>query len=170
MAIGAMRPLICLCFLWHVGVIGNLQADTVSDSDYCGDETAMTFPGWREWTGVTTKPIISAAHNNNWVGVYVDELAKDTYLAASSPYPICAKVIKPIYNDAYGASVRKLTIMVKMHSGYDPENADWWYGDYDAFGTTVRKHGKLAECITCHKQAAETDYLFSREVVTAAKE
>ncbi len=130
----------------------------------------MTFENWRNWTKVTRQPVISKAHGNNWVGVYVDDVAKATYLAASSPYPKCARVVKPVYADATGSNVLMLTVMVKMPVGYDQENSDWWYGKYDASGTAARRQGKLPDCIACHKQAAETDYLFSKEVMESAKE
>ena len=35
-------------------------------------------------------------HSNNWVGIYVDELAKDTNLRAGAPYPECTRIVKPI--------------------------------------------------------------------------
>ena len=38
-------------------------------------------------------------------------------------------------------------------------------------GVALKKQGKLyTGCIDCHKQAAETDYLFSEDVLEAAKE
>ena len=49
------------------------------------------------------------------------------------------------------------------------ENGDWWCGIYDKSGTIAKKQGRLLnDCITCHKQAAKTDYLFSEEVLSAA--
>jgi hypothetical protein len=142
-----------------------LAAENDSSLENCSSDKMMTFEGWAEWTKVTPKPVVSAGHSNNWVGIYVDKLAESTYLSASSPYPECARIVKPIYWDASGTGVRKLTIMVKMPPGYDSENADWWYGVYDASGTKMRRQGKLTDCIPCHKQAAETDYLFSKEVI-----
>jgi hypothetical protein len=136
----------------------------------CDDDSEMTFEGWREWTQITPKPVVSGGHSNNWVGIFVDELAEETYLSAGAPYPECAKIVKPIYNDSEGKSVRKLTVMVKMPAGYDPENGDWWYASYDATGTSVRKQGRLGDCISCHKQAVETDYLFSNEVLKSSEE
>ena len=144
-----------------------LGAESVSTAQSCSD-TKMTFEDWKHWTSVTPKPVKSKGHSNNWVGIYVNELAGTTYLSASSPYPICAKIVKPIYTDSSGTSIKKLTIMVKMPRGYDPKNADWWYGISDESGIDVWG-GKLPGCITCHKQAAETDYLFSKEVINASK-
>ncbi len=150
--------------------VGAVEANADPTTNRCDDDNGMTFEGWREWTQVTPKPVISEGHSNNWVGIYVNELAKDTYLSAGAPYPECAKIVKPIYSDAEGKSVRKLTIMVKMPPGYDPDNGDWWYAHADASGTRIGSHGRLAGCIPCHKQAAETDYLFSKDVLNAAKE
>ena len=90
-----------------------------SASNSCSEGGKMTFENWRMWTKVTPKPIVSTGHGGSWVGVYVDDLARDTYLAAGAPYPECAKIVKPIYTDASGSKVTKLFIMVKMPSGYD---------------------------------------------------
>ncbi len=146
------------------------SSQSVNSAGDCNDVNAMTFEGWREWAQVTQKPIISEGHSNNWVGIFVDELAKDTYLSASAPFPECAKIVKPIYFDAEGKSIRKLTIMVKMQPGYDPDNGDWWYANADASGTKIGRNGRLQGCIGCHYDAAETDYLFSKDVLDAANE
>ncbi len=146
-----------------------LGAEPDSATQSCNDEI-MTFEDWKQWTSVTPEPVRSKAHSNNWVGIYVNKLAESTYLSASSLYQVCAKIVKPIYNDSRGTNIKKLTIMVKMPPGYDPENANWWYGIYDASGIDMWDEGKLPDCIICHKQAAETDYLFSREVINAGKE
>lgn len=159
--------LVSLLLGWSSTVV---QAQTSSHTGSCADGSKMTFKNWREWTSITSGPVRSQGHNNNWVGIYVDQLAEETYRSASSPYPRCAKIVKPIYADASGAGVRKLTVMMKMAPGYDPENGDWWYGVYDASGTELWRAGKLPECIICHEQAEETDYLFSQEVTDAARE
>ncbi len=151
-------------------IVGAVGANAEQTAKHCNEANGMTFETWMDWRKVTPKPIRSKGHNNNWVSIYVDELAEDTYLSAGAPYPECAKIVKPIYNDAEGESVRKLTIMVKMAPGYDPENGDWWYASGDETGTRVGQQGRLDGCIPCHKQAAETDYLFSKEVLDAAKE
>ena len=136
----------------------------------CSLEKSMIFENWKEWKQVTTGPVVSKGHSSNWVGIFVDKLAEPIYLSASSPYQVCSKIVKPIYTDSSGSNVRKLTIMVKMPEGYDPENSDWWYGVYDATGMKAQRQGKLLDCIPCHKLAAETDYLYSKEVVNAEQE
>jgi len=90
---------------------------TESDSsNHNCSSTEMTFEDWRHWTSVTPVPVRSKGHSNNWVGIYVNKLAEVRYLSASS-YQVCAKIVKPIYTDANGKNVRKLTFMVK--------NASW---------------------------------------------
>jgi hypothetical protein len=108
-----------------------------------------------------------------FVGAMLDawpDHAEGTYLSAGAPYPECAKVVKPLYSDAEGTRVDKMTIMVKMATGYDPENSDWWYALSNGPGTFLIEQGRVDNCILCHKEAAETDYLFSKEVLNAAKE
>lgn len=150
--------------------VGANAASADSSAEHCDARNGMTFEGWNEWTQITPRPVRSEGHSNNWVGIYVDELAKDTYLSAGTPYLECARIVKPIYSSAEGKRIRKLTVMVKMPTGFDPENGDWWYGTYDRTGTIPIEQGKLDDCIPCHKQAAETDYLFSKDVLNAARQ
>ncbi len=161
------RPalLIGLALSTAVSIVG---ADDAAMS--CAVDRPTTFGRWREWTPVTPDPVVSPGHSANWVGISVDERAEATYLAAGSPYPECAMIVKPVYTDETGQHVRKLTVMVKMPAGYDTANGDWWYASYDASGTRMGENGKLPTCIVCHKRAAEIDYLFSKNVLEAAKE
>ena len=151
-------------------VFSAISAQPGLSAGSCSDEGELSFEGWKNWLQVTQKPVMSIAHGNNWVRIFVDALARDTYLSAGAPYPECAKIVKPIYYDAEGQLVRKLTIMVNMPAGYDPENGDWWYATSDPSGTKIEPKIRRAACIVCHEQAAETDYLFSKDVLEAAKE
>jgi hypothetical protein len=88
-----------------------------------------------------------------------------------APYPECAKIVKSHYFDVEGTQIDSLTVMVKMPSGYDTENGNWWYGMYDKSGTIAKKQGRLfSACISCHRGAAKTDYLFSEEVMSEVHE
>ena len=165
-----LRLLFLLFVLLLTGYSIIVKGQVSSNSGSCDDEIAMTFENWREWTKVTPNPVKSKGHSGNWVGVYVDDVAKTTYLAATGPFSECARIVKPIYTDASGTDVRRITIMVKMSPGYDPQDADWWYGMYDASGKSAIMQGKLSGCIICHRQAASTDYLFSKDVVQGKKE
>ena len=147
-------------------MITNIHAQASSHSNSCTNRP-LTFENWRGYTKVTPKPIFSKGHGNEWVEIYVDDLAKAPYLAATAPYPECATIVKAHYSDESGTNqTSNLAIMVKMPPGYDPENADWWYGKYDTSGTKAKMQGKLFyDCIACHRGASETDYLFSKEVM-----
>ena len=164
-----LRKLAFLSCALLLNAVNASGAESDSATQNCGTAN-MTFEGWRQWTSVTPVPVRSKGHSNNWVGIYVNKLAKATYLSASSPYAVCSKIVKPIYTDSSGEKIRKLTIMVKMSPGFDPENADWWYGVYDESGKDMWDEGKLSGCIICHKQAADTDYLFSNDVISAGTE
>jgi hypothetical protein len=163
-------PAIVIAIFLLTGSHSEAQETDASNASACGEEKQIDFSDWRQWRSVTPEPVRSKAHSNNWVGIYVDKLAEKTYLSASSPYPTCARIVKPIYSDESGSRVRKLTIMMKMAPGFDPANANWWYGVYDASGIEVREQGKIRDCIICHKQAVDTDYLFSTEVMHTVKE
>ena len=152
-------------------MVGPAVVNADSAAKPCEDNGGMTFEDWKEWTLITPKPVLSQGHGDSWVKIHVNERAKSTYLSASAPYPECAKIVKSHYFDAGGTQIDSLTVMVKMPSGYDTENGDWWYGMYDKSGTIAKKQGRLFHaCITCHKQAAKTDYLFSKEVLNEAHE
>ena len=114
---------ISIILLFVAAIAGAVEVNADPTGKQCDEGNGMTFEDWMDWRKVTPKPVRSTGHNNNWVGIYVDELAEDTYLRAGAPYPECARIVKPIYNDADGKSVRKLTIMVKMAPGYDQKMA-----------------------------------------------
>lgn len=137
----------------------------------CGPDVDMTFEDWRSWNRVNPTALLSKGHGDIYVDIYVDDLAKDKYLTASSPYPECSRIVKAQYTDETATKVDELTIMVKMPEGYDPEHNDWWYARYDPTGTEAIISGKMVtECRTCHEQASKTDYLFSKEVNAAASD
>jgi hypothetical protein len=150
---------------WSVCALGVFLASVQPSAAGCGSGEVMTFADWRAWTEVTDGFVQSEGHSNSWVRIYVDDLAERIYVTGSAPYPECARIVKSAYSDTEGTRFRGLTVMVKMPIGYDPENADWWYGKYDESGTKMLRQGKLFDCIICHQKASETDYLFSREVM-----
>lgn len=129
----------------------------------CDVEDQSTFEDWKQWTKLTPEPVRSQGHSRNWVDIHVNERARDTYLAADSPYAECAMIVKPEFRDKSASSVRKLTLMVKMPAGYDPDHADWWYGAADPNGEVIGG-GKINSCIRCHRRVKETDYTFSRQL------
>ena len=139
----------------------------VSATEDCVIGEGTTILNWQNWQKLTNKPIFSKGHENSWVNIYVNELAEVTYRNARAPFPVCAKIVKTHYKDEEGKLFDGITAMVKMPSGYDSTNGDWWYAIYDDMGFKAKKQGKLfTGCISCHRGASETDYLFSNEVMT----
>ena len=139
---------------------------SAADFDVCDIESTMVFEEWKEWTSALAKPYLSAAHNNQWVNIYIDNVARASALAIDKQYAECAKIVKLHFNSANGIEIRRLLLMVKMPLGFDPENGDWWYGLYDAtIGTSVIEEGIIVNCISCHKQASSSDYIFSKEMI-----
>lgn len=142
-------------------------APTATPLLLCGDAPEKTFQDWREWTQVNAQPIEG---HESWVTVYVNDLAEEAYLTASPPYPECSVIVKAQHLSETSSTVMRITVMVKMPAGYDPQNGDWWYGMYDPNGVEAEMEGKVPVCIACHMGAADTDYLFAAEVLAAAEQ
>lgn len=145
-------------------------APPASAFEDCQDEEWMTFKGWESWEAITVRPVISYAHGENWVGIFANALGAATYKAAAAPFPECSAIVKAIYTDMDGTYVRKLTVMVKMPAGYDPDHGDWWYGDTDSTGTIITEGGRREDCMSCHEVALQTDYVFSDDVLETVRE
>ena len=71
--------------------------------------------------------------------------------------------------------------MFKRKHGYDNDNKNWFYVQYDASGMIMksmqgfRLAGKIAKsstrgCISCHITAPGGDYVFSNDKLTSLKE
>lgn len=142
-------------------------APTATPQLLCGDAPETTFQDWREWAQVNAQPIEG---HESWVTVYVNDLAEEAYLTASPPYPECAVIVKAQYLSEASSTVMRITVMVKIPAGYDPQNGDWWYGMYDPDGVEAEMSGKVPVCIACHMGAADTDFLFAEEVLAAAEQ
>jgi len=90
----------------------------------CFGDSLATFANYAAWTRVNPKPIEG---HSAYVYIYVNDLARDTYLTASGKiFPACATIVKAQLAGPDSTEVTELTVMVKMPAGYDPENDDWW--------------------------------------------
>jgi len=150
---------------------GGLASKDVSATENCENEEEITILNWQNWQKLTDKPIISEGHKNKWVDIFVNVLAEDNYRNTRVPFPVCAKIVKVHYKDEAGTMFDGITAMVKMPSGYDSTWGDWWYANYDDMGSKAKEQGRLySGCISCHRAASETDYLFSNEVMSEINE
>ena len=109
---------------WIAMAMWLLAAPATGGVPGCNVDSESTFRDWQQWTKLTSSPVRSRGHSSNWVDIYTDEIATDTYRSATAPYEECAKTIKPEYTDSSAEVIRKLTIMVKMPAGYDPDHAN----------------------------------------------
>lgn len=128
----------------------------------CAVGPSPDFSGYESWTKVNPRPIKG---HEVLVNIYIDDLAKDTYLSASGEtFPVCAKIVKThLAGDS--DTVTAVTVMVKMPAGFDPDHNDWWWGMYDREGKTAKMSGVVQVCIACHLPAASADYVFSLKVL-----
>ena len=160
-----------ILILSTVFMLGSSASKTSNDEGVIKDnfKNQFTFPRWKNLDKLNTEAIASGSHRA-WVDIYVNELAKKAYIEKWRLFPVGSIVLKPIYSDQERSETSKLTIMMKMEKGYDPDNADWWYGVYDESGMEVRYQGKIKSCIKCHARAKETDYMFSESVMYTINE
>ena len=141
----------------------NLSASKV-DNDAAISKDQFSFPRWKNLHKLNTEILKSETHSV-WFDLYVNKKAKKPYLDETSLMPQDSLIVKPHYRDQQRSEISKITIMLKMEEGYDTENGDWWYGVYDKTGMKAWHQGKIHECIKCHKQVSETDYMFSQSML-----
>lgn len=92
---------------------------------------------------------------------FVNNIAFDAIQAKAGKYPQGAIVVKD--NHMPSTALDAVTVMVKMHSGYDKDNGDWFYAKYSPSGK-LDAAGKVPMCVQCHAQAKENDYVFSATI------
>lgn len=119
-------------------------------------------------------------HAFAYVNIYMNRDALDAF-AAGSHYPPGSIIIKEkiadtpagFVHDSRAASApaksaasrpasapaaRGVGGMIKQRKGYDPEHGDWEYFYFEDINNITK--GKIENCIQCHKNTAETDYVF----------
>jgi len=131
LSVGCLRTVVSIVSVL-LGFAGMVHA---ADLDFCHDEEWMTFGDYQSWIKLTEEPVISYAHGENWIDIYANELAAQPYQNLASAYPECAAVVKAIHMGEDDPAIRKITVMVKMPAGYDPEHGDWYYGSFESSGT-----------------------------------
>ena len=127
---------------------------------------SMEFADWQDWYQLNEEPIQG---HEVWVTIHLDQAAREAYPRAAVPMPECSRIVKAHRVSQTSPVVSRLTVMVKMPAGYDPEHGDWWYGMYDPQGKIPEMQGRVEVCIACHEGAAQADYLFAEAVLGAIK-
>jgi hypothetical protein len=140
---------------------------------YSSDIFATEVPQFLNWESKYIKlnpQIIDSEGHNAFVDIYVNKIAKSSYVNSSKTFPEGSIILKPLYADMYRKEMARLVVMKKMKKGYDPKNSDWWYGVYDETGTEGWYTGIIKSCIHCHETARKTDYLFTQSVMFEIRE
>ncbi len=77
--------------------------------------------------------------------------------------------------------LKSISVMFKRKDGYDSDNKNWFYAQYNTNGAIMRSAqgfklaGKIAKsstrgCISCHANAPSGDYVFSHDKFASLKE
>ena len=127
-------------------------------------EKTFSFPWWKE-LHLLNKNSFKSFDHRAYVDIYVNDLAKDSYVNKKTKFKVGSLVIKVLYPQQQKENISRLVIMMKMDKDYDDDFNDWWYGVYDKTGTQMWHEGKILSCINCHIRAKKSDYLFSHSVM-----
>lgn len=121
------------------------------------EELWTSIEGYQEWPqfdgfeGITFGDTV----HGDWVQVWVNDVGA----ADPQGLPYGTIVVKEGYDDEAGTKKRNITVMERIE-GYDPENGDWFYAQYNKKGTPGAA-GKVGFCIDCHDDVP--DYIFFNE-------
>ncbi len=104
-------------------------------------------------------------HANCVIRIYMDPLASEAFESGDT-YPENAVIVKdkkildfgPSTETQPGKTGNGVGGMIKRAKGFDPENGDWEYFYIDSLDNI--ESGKLQSCSGCHKEAADTDFVF----------
>ena len=114
------------------------------------------YDSWAQPDGWTDTPVgPSGDHGGSYVTAWYDDTLAGWDLSGSAPDGSTS--VKESWSAAEGGELTGLTVMQKR-DGYDPDNGDWFWAQYDPDGT-VGSAGMVGMCSGCHS-ASSTDYLF----------
>lgn len=90
----------------------------------------------------------SADHDLRYVRIFVDDVARASYVDRDTPFPDGSVVFKAEYTDPACGGLESLTAM-RREAGLDPDRGDWHWQRASADGV-VERDGRLEDCLTCH--------------------
>lgn len=74
--------------------------------------------------------------------------------------PIGSVVVKEKWWNKQEARPSAYAAMIKREPGYDADNGDWEYVYVSTSAEEKVQRGRIEKCVTCHRTAANKDYLF----------
>ncbi len=135
--------------------------------DFNSDDLLVEIEGYETWAQPTgwsgPAPSCDGTHGP-LVDIWTNAVAADALAAGTNPLPDGATLIKQGY-DEDGVTPRNLTVMRKL-TGFDPDNGDWFWGQYDADGAELAS-GAVSGCTGCHGASVGDYVLFPESPVVA---
>jgi hypothetical protein len=103
---------------------------------------------------------VRGASVHGTVRIWYSSNVKDLITQSSFTVPVGTTSVKEADPNNDG-TVDTVYVMVKREAGYDSANNDWYYEVRNPQGVLQSSPapGKIAGCINCHKDLAQTDYL-----------
>jgi hypothetical protein len=74
--------------------------------------------------------------------------------------PVGSVIVKEKWRNKQDARPDAYAAMIKREPGYDAENGDWEYVYASSNAEEKVQRGRIEKCVTCHRTAANKDYLF----------
>jgi len=138
------------------------SSDELSEDQERANEIWDEINGYQSWGQISEFSGIQPSNNahGSYVQVWINEIAESFVSDSSSSgqLPNGSLIVKEGYSDSNGSDVNKITIMKKIE-GYDPNNNDWFWANYNSGGDLGGKNGREASCFNCH--ATGQDYILS---------
>ena len=132
-----------------------------------------TFANFDTWTLETTHQgpdaALGAAHAGNDSTAQREVYFKDGQDPGSDGlYPKGTVIVKEVSNPSSG--ILGVTAMVKRGADFNPAGNDWEWFMLNADGTIMIDNdtgdpvrgANLGQCLNCHSQASDSDYVFSK--------
>lgn len=101
-----------------------------------------------------------------YIHIYVNPTGEPSLLKDAKPnFPEGSIIVKERHSSWESKTADYITVMRKLPTGTKPETGDWQYLVYAQDAKTELKKHNLPDCMSCHAQWKETDYV-SREYLT----
>tara|TARA_B100001250_G_scaffold413936_1_gene449852 strand:- start:3692 stop:4165 length:474 start_codon:yes stop_codon:yes gene_type:complete len=138
------------------------SSDDLSEDQERANEIWDEMSGYQSWGQISDFSGIQSSNSahGSYVQVWINEIA-ESFLSdstSSGQLPNGSLIVKEGYSDSNGSDISKITIMKKIE-GYDSNNNNWFWANYNSGGSLAGKNGKETSCYNCH--ASGQDYLLS---------
>lgn len=112
--------------------------------------------------------VVHSPHGEHWIHVRISAEAAPILKTGKGTYPVGTLILKEKFKDAAGKVTDFFTGMRKRETGYNPDAGDWEYFLLEGQGDQVIARGKIASCIDCHANFADTDFVSRRYLTQPA--